>query len=40
MYKVIIKDKDVSDIIGNLTWRDTVDTLGVEVDFELPIKQI
>lgn len=39
MYKVIIKDKDVSDIIGNLTWRDTVDTLGVEVDFELPINR-
>ena len=39
MYKVIIKDKDVSDIIGNLTWRDTVDTLGVEVDFELPVNR-
>ena len=39
MYKVIIKDKDVSDIIGNLTWRDTVDTLGVEVDFDLPINR-
>lgn len=39
MYKVIIKDKDVTDIIGNLTWRDTVDTLGVEVDFELPINR-
>ena len=39
MYKVIIKDKDVSEIIGNLTWRDTVDTLGVEVDFELPINR-
>lgn len=39
MYKVIIKDKDISDIIGNLTWRDTVDTLGVEVDFELPINR-
>ena len=36
---MIIKDKDVSDIIGNLTWRDTVDTLGVEVDFELPINR-
>lgn len=39
MYKVIIKDKDVTDIIGNLTWRDTVDTLGVGVDFELPINR-
>ena len=39
MYEVIIKDKDVSDIIGNLTWRDTVDTLGVEVDFELPMNR-
>lgn len=39
MYKIIIKDKDVSDIIGNLTWRDTVDTLGVEVDFELPMNR-
>ena len=39
MYKVIIKDKDVTDIIGNLTWRDTVDTLGVEVDFELPMNR-
>ena len=39
MYKVIIKDKDVSDIIGNLTWRDTVDTLGVEVNFELPMNR-
>lgn len=39
MYKVIIKDKDISDIIGNLTWRDTVDTLGVEVDFELPMNK-
>ena len=39
MYKVMIKDKDVSDIIGNLTWRDTVDTLGVEVDFELPMNR-
>ena len=39
MYKVMIKDKDVTDIIGNLTWRDTVDTLGVEVDFELPINR-
>lgn len=39
MYKVIIKDKDISDIIGNLMWRDTVDTLGVEVDFELPINR-
>ena len=39
MYKVIIKDKDIGDIIGNLTWRDTVDTLGVEVDFELPINR-
>ena len=37
MYKVIIKDKDVTDVIGNLTWRDTVDTLGVEVEFELPV---
>lgn len=39
MYKVIIRDKDVSEIIGNLTWRDTVDTLGVEVDFELPMNR-
>ena len=39
MYKVIIRDKDVTDIIGNLTWRDTVDTLGVEVDFELPVNR-
>ena len=39
MYKVIIKNKDVSDIIGNLTWRDTVDTLGVEVEFELPVNR-
>lgn len=39
MYKVIIKDKNVTDIIGNLMWRDTVDTLGVEVDFELPINR-
>ena len=39
MYKIVVKDKDVSDIIGNLTWRDTVDTLGVEVDFELPINR-
>ena len=39
MYKVIIKDKDVTDIIGNLMWRDTVDTLGVEVDFDLPINR-
>ena len=39
MYKVIIKDKDVTDVIGNLTWRDTVDTLGVEVDFELPMNR-
>ena len=39
MYKVIIKDKDVSDIIGNLTWRDTVDTLGVEVEFELSVNR-
>lgn len=39
MYKVIIKDKDVSEIIGNLTWRDTVDTLGVEVEFELPMNR-
>ena len=39
MYKIIIKDKDVSDIIGNLTWRDTVDTLGVEVEFELPVNR-
>ena len=39
MYKVIIKDKDISDIIGNLTWRDTVDTLGVEVEFELPVNR-
>ena len=39
MYKIIIKDKDVSDIIGNLMWRDTVDTLGVEVEFELPVNR-
>lgn len=39
MYKVIIRDKDITDIIGNLTWRDTVDTLGVEVDFELPVNR-
>lgn len=39
MYKIVVKDKDISDIIGNLTWRDTVDTLGVEVDFELPINR-
>lgn len=39
MYKIVVKDKDVSDIIGNLTWRDTVDTLGVEVDFELPMNR-
>lgn len=39
MYKIVVKDKDVSDIIGNLTWRDTVDTLGVEVDFDLPINR-
>lgn len=39
MYKVIIKDKDVSDMIGNLTWRDTVDTLGVEVNFDLPVNR-
>ena len=39
MYKVIIRDKDVSDVIGNLTWRDTVDTLGVEVEFELPVNR-
>lgn len=39
MYKVMIRDKDVSDIIGNLTWRDTVDTLGVEVEFELPVNR-
>jgi phage-like element PBSX protein xkdQ len=39
MYKIVVKDKDVSEIIGNLTWRDTVDTLGVEVDFELPVNR-
>lgn len=39
MYKIVVKDKDVTDIIGNLTWRDTVDTLGVEVDFELPVNR-
>lgn len=39
MYKIVVKDKDVSDIIGNLMWRDTVDTLGVEVDFDLPMNR-
>ena len=39
MYKVIVKNKDVSEIIGNLTWRDTVDTLGVEVEFDLPVNK-
>nr|DAS66768.1 MAG TPA: 43 kDa tail protein [Caudoviricetes sp.] len=39
MYKVIIRDKDISSMIGNLTWRDTVDTLGVEVNFDLPVNR-
>lgn len=35
MYKVYIKDIDVTSYIGNLTWRDSIDTLGVEVSFDL-----
>ena len=35
MYKVMIKDIDVTDYISDLNWRDSVDTLGVEVDFTL-----
>ena len=35
MYKIYIKDIDVTSYIGNLTWRDSIDTLGVEVSFDL-----
>lgn len=39
MYKVMIKDIDVTDYISDLNWRDTVDTLGVEVDFTLAVNR-
>lgn len=39
MYKVMIKDIDVTDYISDLNWRDSVDTLGVEVDFTLAVNR-
>ena len=39
MYKTIVKEIDVTNYIRDLTWRDSIDTLGVEVSFELAVNK-
>ncbi|PGH22577.1 terminase [Fusobacterium polymorphum] len=39
MYKTIVKEIDVTNYIRDLTWRDSIDTLGVEISFELAINK-
>ena len=39
MYKTIVKEIDVTNYIRDLTWRDSIDTLGVEISFELAVNK-
>lgn len=39
MYKVIINEKDLTDYVGNISWRDSIDTLGVELSFDLAVNR-
>ena len=39
MYRTIAKGIDVTNYIRDLTWRDSIDTLGVEVSFELAVNK-
>jgi len=39
MYRTIVKKIDVTNYIRDLTWRDSIDTLGVEVSFELAVNK-
>ncbi len=39
MYKVMIDNKDVTNFVGNLSWKDSVDTLGVELTFDLAVNR-
>lgn len=39
MYRTIVKEIDVTNYIRDLTWRDSIDTLGVEVSFELAVNK-
>lgn len=35
MYKVIVKGKDITSFTGSISWRDSVDTLGAELTFDV-----
>lgn len=39
MYRTIVKEIDVTNYIRDLTWRDSIDTLGVEISFELAVNK-
>ncbi len=39
MYKIMVKNKDITDYTGNISWRDSVDTLGVELSFDVAVNR-
>lgn len=39
MYKIIINEKDLTDYVGNISWRDSIDTLGAELTFDLAVNR-
>lgn len=39
MYKIIVKDKDITAYTANLNWRDSVDTLGAELNFDVAVNR-
>ena len=39
MYKIIVKDKDITAYTANLNWRDSVDMLGAELNFDVAVNR-
>lgn len=39
MYKLYVNNKDVTDYARDLTWSDSVDTLGVQLEFDLAVNR-
>lgn len=35
----MVKNKDITDYTGNISWRDSVDTLGVELSFDVAVNR-
>lgn len=35
MYKIVVKNKDITEFTGDISWRDSIDTLGAELTFDV-----